>query len=127
MFDTELVAEILNQILVAAYRIERRFVSIGRADDFLESNVGLDRLDAIAMMLITIGESLRNLEKRAGDTLLKRYPEVDWKGAKGLRNILSHNYFGVNAKAIFAICRDKIPGLIATIEKIQKELADGPS
>ncbi len=127
MFDTELVAEILNQILVAAYRIERRFVSIGRADDFLESNEGLDRLDAIAMMLITIGESLRNLEKRAGDTLLKRYPEVDWKGAKGLRNILSHNYFGANAKAIFAICRDKIPGLIATIEKIQKELADGPS
>ena len=106
MFDTELVAEILNQILVAAYRIERRFVSIGRADDFLESNEGLDRLDAIAMMLITIGESLRNLEKRAGDTLLKRYPEVDWKGAKGLRNILSHNYFGVNAKTQ----RSVVPG-----------------
>lgn len=125
MFDAELVAEILNQILVAARRIERRFISIGQPDDFLDSDEGLDRLDAIAMMLITIGESLKNLEKRAGDTLLKRYPDVDWKGAKGLRDILSHHYFGVNATAIFSICREDIPTLIATIEKIQEDLADG--
>ena len=79
------------------------------------------------MMLITIGEGLKNLDKRAGDTLLKRYPEVDWKSAMGLRGILSHNYFGVNARAIFGICRDEIPTLIATIEKMQEEMADGPA
>lgn len=125
MFDAELADEILNQILAAARRIERRFAPIDQPDDFLKSDEGLDRLDAIAMMLITIGESLKNLEKQAGSALLKRHPEVDWTGAKGLRNILSHNYFGVNAKAIFFICRDEMPKLIAAIEKMQKELADG--
>ncbi len=126
MFDAELIAEILTQILVAARRIERRFVPIQLPDDFLNTDDGLDRLDAIAMMLITIGESLKNLDKRTGNKLLTRYPEVDWKGAMGLRDILSHNYFDLNAEAIYAICQDDVPTLIATIERIQKDLANIP-
>ena len=66
MFDADLVAEILHQILVAGQRIERRFATITQAGDFLASDDGLDRLDGIAMMLIAIGENLKNLEKRPG-------------------------------------------------------------
>jgi uncharacterized protein with HEPN domain len=40
------------------------------------------------MMLIAIGESLKNLDKVTGGTLFSRYPEVDWKGAKGIRDII---------------------------------------
>ncbi len=35
MYDDELIVELLNQILMAARRIERRFGSIRKADDFL--------------------------------------------------------------------------------------------
>lgn len=35
------------------------------------------------MMLIVIGESLKNLDKITNFDLLNHYPEVDWKGAKG--------------------------------------------
>ncbi|MGD9729150.1 MAG: hypothetical protein AB7U82_12610 [Blastocatellales bacterium] len=59
MFDAELVKEILGQILVATRRIARRFGTIQQPSDFLASDDGLDRLDGIGMMLITIGESLR--------------------------------------------------------------------
>lgn len=126
MFDADLTAEILSQILVAAGRIERRFAAIRQPGDFLESEDGRDRLDGIAMMLIAIGESLKNLDKLAGDTFLKRYPEVDWKGAKGLRDILSHDYFNINAEAVFAICRDDIPLLAATVEKMKRDLENRP-
>lgn len=77
MFDAELVKEILGQIIEATRRIGRRFATIRQPDDFLASDEGLLRLDGIGMMLITIGESLKKLDKLAAD-LLQRYPEVDW-------------------------------------------------
>lgn len=122
MFDAELVKEILGQILIATDRIQQRFATIQQPEDFTTSQEGLMRLDSIGMMLITIGESLKNLDKRAAD-LLQRYPQVDWKGAKGLRDILNHNYFSLNPNTIFAICRDQIPLLQTTIEKMLEDLS----
>ncbi|MCK8604247.1 HepT-like ribonuclease domain-containing protein [Desulfoferrobacter suflitae] len=127
MYDVELVSEILEQILIAARRIKRRFHPIHHSDDFLSSDEGLDRLDAISMMLIAIGESLKHLDRITGEALLPKYPEVDWKGAKGARDILSHHYFDINSEVVFAICRDHIPVLIATVEKIKREIASGPA
>lgn len=91
MFDKDLANEILRQILTAANRVERRCVGIGRPDDFLVSEEGLDKLDAICMMLIAIGENLKNLDRVTGRKLLHRFPEVDWKGAKGMRDIITHH------------------------------------
>jgi uncharacterized protein with HEPN domain len=118
MSDDLLVHEILCQILEAARRIERRFLTIQSPDDFLAGDDGLDRLDAICMMLIAIGESLKNLDKITGGALLMEYPEVDWKGAKGARDIISHHYFDLNAEAVFGICRDDMSTLTLTIEKM---------
>lgn len=35
------------------------------------------------MKLIAIGESLKNLDKITKSMLLIKYPEIDWKAAKG--------------------------------------------
>jgi uncharacterized protein with HEPN domain len=118
MFDKDLVNEILGQILIAAKRIERRCEGICNSDDFLVSEEGIDKLDAICMMLIAIGENLKNLDKITGGNLLVRYPEVDWKGAKGMRDIISHHYFDLNAEVVFSVCKDRIPGLINAIKRM---------
>jgi uncharacterized protein with HEPN domain len=39
------------------------------------------------------------------------YPHVDWKGAKGIRDFLSHHYFVVDAEVIFDVCQNRIGGL----------------
>ncbi len=122
MSDFALVREILSQILEAARRVERRFVTIQSPDDFLAGDEGLDKLDAICMMLIAIGESLKNLDKITDGTLLLKYPDVDWKGAKGARDIISHHYFDLNAEAVFGICRDDMPNLVLTVEKMLETL-----
>ena len=122
MYDTELVLEILDQIKSGANRIQRRFLKIGSADDFLSTEDGLDKLDAICMMLIAIGESLKNLDKITQSDLLVHYPEVDWKGAKGVRDIISHHYFDFDAEVIFTICRDRIPGLVDTVTRMISDL-----
>ncbi len=122
MFDRELAKEILKQILIAASRVVRRFKDIRHSDDFLLSDAGIDKLDAICMMLISIGENLKNLDKITGGELLVNYPEVDWKGAKGMRDIISHHYFDLNAELVFTVCKDRIPGLIETVLKIDKSI-----
>ena len=122
MSDPALVHEILSQILTAARRIERRFASIQSANSFLDSDEGVDRLDAICMMLIAIGESLKNLDKVTQGNLLGRYPDVDWKGAKGIRDIISHHYFDLNAEAVFAVCQEKIPELVSAIKAMKREM-----
>jgi hypothetical protein len=50
--DPELVHQILANIVTAIERIERRAAGIERAEDFLASDDGIDRLDGITMMLI---------------------------------------------------------------------------
>jgi len=125
MSNTALIHEILSQILMAARRIERRSTSIQTPDDFLNSEEGVDKLDGICMMLIAIGESLKNLDKITDGALLQNYPEIDWKGAKGARDIISHHYFDLNAEAVFGICRKHIPTLILTIEKMIQHIDNG--
>lgn len=122
MFDKELAKEILRQILTAATRIERRFKGIQTSDDFLLSNDGIDKLDAICMMLIAIGENLKNLDKVTDGKLLVQYPEIDWKGAKGMRDIISHHYFDLNAEVVFSVCKDRIPGLMKAVTKIEESV-----
>lgn len=122
MYDAELAKEILSQILEAAGRIERRFSLINSPDDFLSNDEGIDKLDGICMMLIAIGESLKNFDKVTGGELLSRYPEVDWKGAKGIRDIISHHYFDLNADVVYSVCKERLPELAKVLNKILESI-----
>ena len=74
------------------------------------------------MMLIVIGESLKKLDKVSGGKLLTQYPEVDWKKAKGMRDIITHHYGDIQAETIFFTCERKIPQLLETVKKMIQEL-----
>jgi uncharacterized protein with HEPN domain len=103
MSDVALLREVLRQIIEAINRIERRFAGIQSAEEFINTDEGLDKLDSIAMMLIWIGESVKKLEKYGGDEFFVAHPEIDWKGVKGTRDILSHHYGDVDAEVLFDI------------------------
>ena len=118
MSDARLSLELLRQILSATERILRRFEPVSSVDYFLDSEEGLEKLDAICMLLIAIGESLKNVDKVAGPELLKCYPQVDWKSAKGMRDIISHHYFDLDAEAVFDACEEDLPVLVSTLKKI---------
>ena len=74
------------------------------------------------MMLVAIGESLKNLDKITNGELLPKYPDVDWRGAKGARDIISHHYFDLNAEAVFGICQNDMPTFKATIERMLADI-----
>ena len=118
MSDPEIVHDILTNIMTAINRIERRFNGIEQPDDFVVDDFGIDRLDGITMMLIAMGEQLKRLDTSLDFDLTERYPEVDWKGAKGIRDFLSHHYFTIDAEIIFDICDNKLATLKSAILSI---------
>lgn len=82
MYDRDLVLEILAQIHQAAATILKRFEPINSANDFTDSEGGMEKLDAICMQLIAIGESLKNLDKITGKSLLPNYPQIEREKSK---------------------------------------------
>ncbi len=68
MYDRELVLEILRQIQEATQTILKRFEPVKRVSDFTDSPAGTEKLDSICMLLIEIGESLKNLDKTTSST-----------------------------------------------------------
>ena len=122
MYDKELAREILAQIYQSTRTVLERFEPIKSADDFVSSHSGREKLDAICMQLIAIGEGLKNLDKITGNKLLPHYPEIEWKKVKGMRDIISHHYFDLDAEAIFEVCKNHIPPLSNTLEKMIKQI-----
>ena len=122
MYDKELAREILKQIHHAIELILQRFESIHNVSDFTNSPAGMEKLDSICMQLIVIGEGLKNFDKVTEKSELQKYPQVEWKKAKGLKDIITHHYADINAEAIFDICKNKIVVLAETVKKILEDI-----
>ena len=122
MFDVALTREILSQIYGATQTISRRFLLINSPLDFTGSDEGMEKLDAICMQLIAIGESVKNLDKVTAGALLSNYPEFEWKRVMGLRDILSHHYFDIDAEIIYEVCADHVPALAKIVRRMLDEL-----
>ena len=103
--------DILEDILTAIEKVEERTKEINTIDDFLCSSSGMVLLDATCMLLIAIGESLKNLDKTTNGVLLPTYPSIPWKNVKGLRDIIAHHYFDVDASQILWIIKNELSPL----------------
>ena len=122
MYDKNIVIDILQQTHEAARRVIARFEPITKVGDFTNSEEGMGKLDSICMLVIAIGESLKNIDKITDKSLLNQYPEIDWKGAMGMRDIITHHYFDIDAEEIFWVCKHQIKPLADMIEKIIKDI-----
>ena len=123
--ETKSIAlDILEDIHSAIERLEERTKKIHSVDDFLGSSEGMVLLDATCMLLIAIGESLKNLDKTTEGLLLPTYPSVPWKNIKGMRDIIAHHYFDIDADQILWIVKNEISPLKIAIEFFIKELSN---
>ncbi len=122
MFDKELAVEILSQIYKSTRTILKRFEPIESSEDFTDSEEGFEKLDSICMQLIAIGESLKNLDKITDKSLLKKYPEIEWKKVIGMRDVITHHYFDLDAEIVFDVCENHIEDLAKVINKMIEDL-----
>ena len=122
MYDRSLLLELFLEVEEAIRRIERRFSGIHSPADFLKDDIGLDRLDAIAMMLITIGENIQRINKRIDSDFFVQHPEINWEGVMSIRNLLAHDYFNIDAEEVYRICDREIALLKQAIQQIRSSL-----
>ena len=101
----------LLAILEAINKIQIYSSSFSDADEFFENEKDFD---AVLMNFIIIGEMVM----RMSNEFINKYDNVDWSKIKGFRNLVAHNYFGIDAEEVWQIIKDKIPTLKEEIEKI---------
>ncbi len=77
MYDRDLLVERLAAVLEWLERIPRRFKGIARPEEFTSGAEGIDRMDAICMMLIAAGEEFKKIDRKTEGELFSRYPAVD--------------------------------------------------
>jgi len=74
--------------------------------------------DAIIRNLEIIGEATINVS----DELKQNYPDVAWKEIRGMRNIVTHQYFGVELNEVWSTVINDIPILKKQIQKIISDM-----
>lgn len=122
MYDKELIVEIFRNIAWSIEQITKRFKVIGSSNDFIKDDEGFEKLDSICMQLINIGEALKQVDKLTDSRFLTNYPEMDWKKAKGMRDIITHHYFDIDAETVFVVCSEHIPEMKKVVDKILNDL-----
>jgi uncharacterized protein with HEPN domain len=68
--------------------------------------------------LMIIGEAARGLPER----LREKYPETPWTQIVGLRNVVVHEYFGLNLRQVWMVLVRDLPALRVCVEKILQSL-----
>lgn len=99
----------LADVIEACRRVER--FATGRDDDQIMSDEIVR--DAILYNIVVIGEAATQLSRGGIEAQL---PAVPWSRIRGMRNILAHEYFGVDRDLVLDVVRQKIPELRAAIE-----------
>jgi len=76
--------------------------------------------DAVIRNLQTLAES----SQRLSDFLKHKRPEIDWKNIAGFRNVVVHNYLGIDVEQIWDIVEKDLPSLKTTIDSMIMALGD---
>ena len=125
MHDEELLYYSLKRIASTIERIINNSQAIDDSLYYVLSPAGMERLESTCMLLLAIGESIKGIDKMTRKQLLPNYPEVDWKGAMGIRDIIAHHYFDIDESIVFDVVKNKLPGMLETINKMIEELPVG--
>ena len=72
--------------------------------------------DAVVRNLEVIGEAVKNLP----EDVRKEHSEVEWKRIAGLRDILIHEYFAVDADIVWDVVQNKLPALEEKVREMSE-------
>jgi uncharacterized protein with HEPN domain len=103
----------LKDILDSIQRIESYIEGI-HYESFSSNQM---MFDAVIRNLEVIGEASRNMPEE----IRNKYPEIPWRKMIALRNILIHEYFGIDESIVWEVIKTNLPQLKPDIVRVLQE------
>lgn len=97
----------LRHVLDAIGKIER-YVEVGYEEFMAASHWQ----DAVIRQLEIIGEAV----KRISPDLLGSRPDIPWRRIAGMRDVLIHDYMGVDLEAVWRVTQQELASLRQAVE-----------
>jgi uncharacterized protein with HEPN domain len=91
-------------ILESIRKIKQYTKSIKTAEELRKDELVID---ACLINLVNIGEMVNRLS----DEFIEAHSSIDWHKIRGLRNIIAHDYFGIDPEEIWSVIKIHIPKL----------------
>ena len=107
--------EIFLKHILESIEYINEYMGLKSEQDFLES---VETQDAVMRRLAVIGEAAKDIPVH----LRERHTGIEWKAIIGLKNVLVHEYFGVDIGVIWHIVKDDLPNLKSEISEMLKEV-----
>ena len=102
----------IEDVLTCIEKIER-YTSNVSFEDFSGNDMAVD---AVIRNFEISGEAV----KKIPEEIKKRYADVEWKEAAGFRDVLIHDYFGIDIEAVWDTVRNNIPPFKKQIVNVLK-------
>lgn len=116
MYKKEHVLHLLRKIEQTLKRIIDNSTEIDSYHFYYLTPAGMERLESTCMLLIAIGESIKGVDKLTNKELLPQFPSIDWKGAMGIRDIIAHHYFDLDAEIVYNVVKSNLLEMLVVVE-----------
>ena len=101
--------------MIAACEKIQRYVAM-RPRSVFESDE--QTFDAVLKNLEVIGEAAKRLPGEVKDS----HPEVSWRDIAGLRDIIVHEYFGLDLDIVWDVVDKRVPTLLVQLRDLRASL-----
>lgn len=110
-------AKVFIEHILECIELVENYTRDKKEDEFFGS---VQLQDSVIRRIEIIGEAVKNIPGQ----IKEKYLEIPWKRIAGMRDILIHEYFGIDLELTWEVVKKDMPDFKKEILKIQKDLKE---